>query len=426
MTLDNTRPDTLLTRPTVHPFVLKDFRWLWIGATLAALAVHGYSVSIVWLVLYLTGSGVQLGLVLTVAAVPRAISMLLSGAVIDRYPPRSILILSALVNGALMTVILGLLGAGLMSLLALVLIAPLTGLMDALSYPTSTALVPRLVRREQLSTANALLHTADTLANIMGSTFSGLLIGGVGQLAGSPVIGLLGGFAVNALLFIAAAVVFLRLSYRTARTYAPSEPTENLARDVVEGVRYAFRRPAMRASLLLIALMNFAAIEPIVVGAALMAERRFDGDATLYGFLSGAFGVGMLVGSLVLNGSGVTKRPGQTLTMASLMLAVGLMGFGVVQTAVGALLILLFIGVAAAVVNIVAVTWMQAKTEMAMQGRVASLLVFAAVALDPFSNALSGVLGELNLTVLFIGAGGLVALGAVGTLFSRALRRETL
>jgi hypothetical protein len=129
---------------------------------------------------------------------------------------------------------------------------------------------------------------------------------------------------------------------------------------------------------------------------------------------------------LVLNGSGVTKRPGQTLTMASLMLAVGLMGFGVVQTAVGALLILLFIGVAAAVVNIVAVTWMQAKTEMAMQGRVASLLVFAAVALDPFSNALSGVLGELNLTVLFIGAGGLVALGAVGTLFSRALRRETL
>ncbi|MCU0474672.1 MAG: hypothetical protein MUC99_00915 [Anaerolineae bacterium] len=138
--------------PVASPLRLPDFRWLWLGGVMVSLGVQFYAVGLVWLVLYLTGSGVQLGGLLTVAAVPRAVSMLLSG----------------LVNGALMTVGLALLGAGAMSMAALFVIAPLSGLVDATFYPANSALVPRLVSKPQLANANALIQTADTLANIAG------------------------------------------------------------------------------------------------------------------------------------------------------------------------------------------------------------------------------------------------------------------
>jgi MFS family permease len=288
-------------------------------------------------------------------------------------------------------------------------------------------LVPRLVSKPQLANANALIQTADTLANIAGPALSGILIGEVGRVSGDPLTGLLAGFAVNALLFLGGALVFLRLSRKTdavSRTDEAETPQEPLGRAVMSGVRYALATPAIRISLMMVALLNFSAIGPIVVGGALLVERRFEGDATLYGFLSGAFGVGMLVGGVLVSLMGTMRRPGMALVYTSAALAIGLIVLGVAPSFPVAFGACLFIGVFGAFTNINAVTLMQVKAAPQMQGRVASLLVFAAVALDPFSNAVSGVLGELNLVVLFCGAGALVAVGAVVAWFNRTLREE--
>lgn len=410
----------------VNPLRIRDFRLLWLGGTAVSLGVQFYAVGLVWLVLYLTGSGVALGGLLTVAAVPRAISMLLSGALIDRYPPRHILIFSSFFNGMLMTVALLLLGAGWMSMAAMFIIAPISGLMDATFYPTNAALVPRLVAPSQLASANALIQTADTLANIFGPSVSGILIGEVARLTGAPISGLLAGFAVNTGLFAFGFITFLSLSRKTdkAAETALTSDNESLGKAVLNGIRYAFGQAAVRISLILIALLNFAAIGPIVVGGALLVERRFGGDATMYGIMSGAFGIGMLVGGALVSWMGNLKRPGMALVYTSFALGIGLTALGFAPTFEVAFLICLFIGVFAAFTNINSITWMQMKTIPIMQGRVSSLLVFAAVALDPFSNALSGIIAEFDVTILFCAAGGLVTIGALFALSNPTLREE--
>lgn len=415
-----------LPAPPVHPIRLPDFRRLWLGATAVSLGVQFYAVALVWLVLYLTDSGVQLGALLTAAAIPRAISMLLSGALIDRYPPRRLLIISAFINGLLMTLILILLGAGWMSMAALFLIAPVSGLVDAIFYPTSTALIPRLVPRAQLASANALIQTADTIANIAGPSLSGVLIGEVARLAGSPLAGLVAGFAVNAALFALGFFIFLSLSRRTDRIEAKTgaKPAESLGRAVLSGIRYALVQPAIRVSLLLIAMLNFAAIGPIVVGGALLVERRFGGDATMYGVLMGSFGIGMLLGALIIGQTGQMRRPGMMLLYTTFALALGLAALGLSTGFWVAFAICFVIGIFASVTNITSVTWLQVKTEMHMQGRMASLLVFSAVALDPFSNAISGVVAEFDITLLFLLAAGLLLIGGALALLNRTLREE--
>ncbi|MCU0463998.1 MAG: MFS transporter [Anaerolineae bacterium] len=412
------------------PLHNRDFRLLWLGGTAVSLGVQFYAVGLIWLVLYLTGSGVQLGLLLTVMAVPRAVSMLFSGALIDRYPPRLILMVSALVNGLLMTVLLVLLGAGWMSMAALLLIAPVSGLVDATFYPANTALVPRLVGKHQLAPANALIQTADTLANIAGPSLGGIIIGEVGRWAGAPEAGLMAGFAINVVLFAFGFAVFLGLSRRTDHVAPPTDdipaqPAVPLGRAVLDGIRYALGVSAIRVSLMLIALINFAAIGPIVVGGALLVERRFGGDATMYGLISGGFGVGMLVGGALAAVVGQLRRPGLALVYTSFAMAAGLVALAFAPGFWVAFGTCVFIGVFGAFTNVNSVTWIQVKTAPHMQGRVGSLLVFAAVALDPFSNALSGVLAEIDVVLLFCGAAGLIVVGAVSALLNPALREET-
>lgn len=313
-----------------------------------------------------------------------------------------------------------------MSMAALFIIAPLTGLMDAVFYPTNTALIPRLVDKAQLAPANALMQTADTIANIAGPALGGLLIGEVGRLAGSPQIGLMAGFGVNAALFIIGMTVFLNLSRRTDTSGTPesSESAESLGKAVINGIRHAMVVPAIRTSLLLIALLNFSAIGPIVVGGALLVERRFDGDASMYGVIMGAFGIGSLVGAFLISLMGEIKRPGMTLVYTAFALAVGLVVLGYAPSFWVAFGVCFMIGIFASITNVNAITWLQLKTEMNMQGRIASLVVFAAVALDPFSNALSGVIGEIDVTLLFSAAGALVGVGGIIGLLNPTLREE--
>jgi MFS family permease len=411
--------------PVVSPVRIPDFRLLWLGATAVSLGVQFYSVALVWLVLHLTGSGLQLGTLLTIAAIPRAISMLMSGALIDRYPPRRILAISAFVNAALMSVVLLLLGSGSMSMVALFIIAPLNGLMDAVFYPTNTALIPRLVSKTQLAPANALMQTADTIANIAGPSLSGILIGEVGRLTASPEVGLIAGFAVITGLFFTGMIIFLSLSRRTdsIETSGDTSPSESLGKAVISGIRYAMHKAPIRISLLMIALLNFSAIGPIVVGGALLVERRFSGDATMYGIMMAAFGVGSLLGAFITTYLRL-KRPGMALVYTAFALAAGLAALGFVPSFWMAFAVCFAIGIFVALTNINAITWLQLKTEMHMQGRIASLVVFAAVALDPFSNAISGALGEIDLPLLFCAAALLVGLGGLAALRNPALREE--
>ncbi len=67
-------------------------------------------------------------------------------------------------------------------------------------------------------------------------------------------------------------------------------------------------------------------------------------------------------------------------------------------------------GTANGYVLVLFVTWLQARTPPAMQGRMMSLLLFASLGIVPISMALSGALIEVNAQAFFVGAGGLLTI----------------
>jgi hypothetical protein len=80
------------------------------------------------------------------------------------------------------------------------------------------------------------------------------------------------------------------------------------------------------------------------------------------------------------------------------------------------------IGATASFLGVITISWLQERAEPGLLGRVMSLAMFSAVALDPISFALAGLLVGINLTAMFVGAGALLILTAALGATSQTMR----
>ncbi|MCU0499496.1 MAG: MFS transporter [Anaerolineae bacterium] len=389
------------------PLAIPQFRALWFGLIFMSSGVQFYAVALTWLVLELTGSSLQLGTILAISAIPRALMMLLSGSLIDRGDPIRFLLGASLGNGIIVAGVALLLGFDALTMLVLTLAGVIMGLLDAFFYPTSYALLPRLVHPFRLARANALMQGADGLINMIAPALSGLIIGWLGIPAA---------LGLNAVLYLIGAIIV-----RGIGKISPVETDqrrETAWQSVRDGVRYAMKQPAIRLGLMAIAALNFAAIGPVVVGGAVLVQQRFNGDAEMYGIFLAAYGVGALIGSLIAGTIDAVERPGRMLIWTAIALGVALIAIGFSQTFWAAFGLMAVSSVIVGGTMPFFSAWIQAETPMTMQGRIASLLTFSAVAVDPFSQGIAGALSQVDVTLAFSAAGVLLLIVGIGVFFS--------
>src|SRR5690349_18966197 len=136
------------------PLSVRSFRLLWIGESISLLGDQFYMIALPWLVLQLTGSALALGGVMALAAIPRALFMLIGGAVVDRFSPRAVMIASNLARLVLVAVLSALVLTGNIRIEMLYGFALAFGLADAFYFPAQTAIVPQLLSEDQLQAGN--------------------------------------------------------------------------------------------------------------------------------------------------------------------------------------------------------------------------------------------------------------------------------
>lgn len=391
-----------------------DFWWLWLGQTSILWAMQYWLVAIAWLVLQKTGSGIAIGIVLMSAAIPRALFMLVGGAIGDRLPPHRIAAFSAFINTMLVSAIAIALSANAIQLVHLIFSSALFGLADAFLYPALLSILPRLVDEKQLGQANALMQGGEQIVNILGSATAGFAI---------HAFGLAIAFKLNALLFaIGSVFILLVRQYRGTGDRLASTARSSLAAAIMEGLVYVWNHAAIRVCLLTIAMLNFATLGPLIVGLAALVELRLGGDAATYGYLQAAYGIGALVSAIAASRDRSVTNPRYLLVVLAWGLGVGTIALGFIWQGWVACTVLAMMGLGGGFVTVIGVTWMQQQTPPQMQGRLMSLLLFAAVALDPFSQALSGLLMEINLVLLFVAAGLVMVLTGAIVYFSPAVQ----
>lgn len=402
------------TKSLWQPLRHRDFRALWLGYSAFMLGNQFYFVALTWLLLELTDSGALLGSVLMVAAIPRLVFMLVGGAVVDRFSPRPVLRVFSLAVIIVMGMLTLLLWREALTIGLLYLIAASIGVSDAFFYPAATSSVPKMIDKAQLPAANALIQTGDQITQIAGPALAGVLIG----LVGLPLA-----FAVNTALFAIGAILLWLLRARSLPT-APAAHSGNMLGSILEGVRYAWRDPAIRASLIVIGMLNFALVGPLTVGTAALTETYY-GGAGAYGLLMAAMGVGSLAGTLGAGAQHAVRHPGRILAGLALLLGVCAGLLGVARSLSVVLIIMAVMGAGIGFTSVIATAWLQSRAVAQMQGRLMSVLMFSVVVFDPFSQGLAGIMLDVSLTAMFVGAGLLMIVTGLATLSNKVIRAET-
>lgn len=407
---------TVITRP--RPWtVLRSgpFRKLWVATTLSLFGDFFSYVAMAWLVLQLTGSSLSLGTVLVVQALPRAVLMVVGGALADRLSSRVTMLGSMGVRAVAVTPLAVLVLNGHVEMWEVYTIAAVFGVVDAFFFPARSSILPQVVEDRELEPGNALLNVSGQGSVIFGPVIGGLLVAGLG-------IGW--AFAGDAICFAAGFLFVLWLHPRAAGASA-KHTGGGVGGQILEGMRYAWADFGIRATLIVIAVIDFAANGAIGVGLATLAHGRFGAGATGLGVLLGAWGVGATAGAI---GAGLVpppKRMGWLIVWLCLWLGTGLGAIGLLPSLAPAAVAMGLSGIGTGVVNTYGVSWLQRRTLPAMQGRIMSLVMLASMGLTPLAFIASGVIAEVNPSYLFLIAGGMILLCGFALAGNRRVRALT-
>ena len=378
------------------PLQLPNFRRLWIGLSLLSSAEKVWLIALTWLILQETGSGLTLGLILMAGTIPSVLFILVGGAISDRFPPHRVAAIAAFVDASLAGIMVAILLLDAFSIPILVVIAVVEGVADAFLYPSMLATLPRVVRKSQLEQANVLAESSDQLTDIVGPALAGMSVGTLGI----PIT-----FAVGTVLSALGSFFIACIHPRRRHRLLGSPQSKTLVGDIFEGLRYAWNNPALRTILLIVAMLNFAAAGPLIIGCAGLVRLRFGGNVAIFGCLEAAAGLGALLGVLIASQLESLRNPSRALILLADGLGVGLLALGFISQVWLAYGVLAFMGLGGALVEIMALVWVQRQTVTHLQGRMMGLLIFADVALEPISQAVSGFLSDISLTLLFTAAG---------------------
>ena len=193
---------------------------------------------------------------------------------------------------------------------------------------------------------------------------------------------------------------------------APEAPHEPFLAAIAGGIRYVLADRALLVTMVISLVLNFALNGPVLVGMPWLADQRFAAGPAGLGLLAASWAAGALIG-VVVAGSIRLEKQGRILLGTVVVCGVSEVLVGVLPSLLGVWIVLALMGVAIGYANIVAISWIQARVDHAMIGRVMSLVMLMGVGITPLSLAVSGALIDLDATGLFVGAGLLILLTAV-------------
>lgn len=391
----------------------REYLLLWGAQVISTLGAYASGIIYPLLVLALTNSPTQVGLVSALRIVPYLLLSLPVGALIDRWNRRRVM-LACDIGRALAVASLPLaMALGVLTMAQICVVAVIEGTLLVFFNIAETATLPRVVAKEQLPQAVAQNQVGFAAAGIAGPAVGTWLYAALGR--GLP-------FVVNAGCFAISALSIWNL--RTRFDPAPATARPDLRREIGEGLRWLWNDRLVRDMALITGVSNFiAAAMPLLL--IVLAQRQGASDEQI-GMIFSLAGIGGIAGALVGGWAQRRFSFGQVIvgTLAVQALLLPLLGprFGVLTIGLVFGLVQFF----GPIYNVVQFSHRIAKIPDGLQGRVNSSFRLVAFALNPVGAALCGVLVERAGVLVALGVFGAVsALLALAAALDPAIRRES-
>ena len=274
-----------------------NFRYIWLGEIVSLLGDWFNLIASATLIARLTGSGAAVGGLFVLRMVAPFLVSLLAGVVADRYNRKQILIWSDLLRGVVVLGFFFVREANDVWLLY-VLTALQLGI-GGLFFPARNAILPDLVREEELGAANALSSATWSTMLAFGSAIGGIVSGSFGVYVA---------FGVDALTFFVSALMLMQIRYaQPPMGEADQRGLRGVMTTYVEGIQYLLQRRDLLAIVLHKSFVSLLMFVPFQVLYVALSETRY-----VYG-VGGGIGLGIMY-AMVGVGTGIGPLLGRWFT----------------------------------------------------------------------------------------------------------------
>jgi len=404
--------ETKPKNPAIPANWARRFLVVWTGQAFSLFGSALVQFTLIWYLTKSTGSATVLATATLLGLLPSIFFSPIAGIWIDRWNRRKVMILSDSLIALATLILIILFATGWVQVWHIYIILLIRAVGRAFHYPSLQASTSLMVPKDQLPRIAGMNHTLAGINNIVAPPLGALLLGLLPMQ--------------NVLLIdvgTAALAVGILLFTSIPQPVRPLDELGGIRRttfwqDMREGFAYIVHWPGLMAVILMALSINFL-LAPMNSFMPLMVTRIFHGGALQLGWSDSLFGVGVILGGIVLTAWGGFKRRIVTTL-------VGIMGIGVAVLVAGAtpshlypmfLAGFFILGFMEVITNGPLIAILQSNVDPEKQGRVMTLMTAGASAMSPISLlAAAPIADKLGIRVWYIG-GGILCVGMAAVSF---------
>ncbi|CAK8715000.1 MAG: MFS-type transporter involved in bile tolerance, Atg22 family [Candidatus Electronema aureum] len=387
------------------PALLRNHRfWLfWGGQSLSKIGDKLHYIALMWYVVNRTDSGMAMGSVLLASSLPIVLCAPKAGELIDRLNRKWLLAAADLLRAGAALGIGWAASSGEINLPLLLLFTALMAVGTAFFQPAVNALLPLIVREEDLLRANSVNESATQTAGLSGPVLAGVFL----SVAAPYLV-----FYLNAFSFLVGALSVLPLIVQQPKVEADRKG------GLREGLSYLLMRPALRDIALTFAVLNFA-VSFMEVYIPFLNKESFGGGAQELGLIFSAIFAGALLASFGLLLKKDINQWEKVIGGGIILMGLSFAAIFFFRQQHIALSLFLLVGVGWGVFGTNARVYIQKTVEDQRRGRVFALISAVSNLMMPLAYGLAGLAASVLPVYPAFLLGGSVVLFCGLYLFSR-------
>ena len=391
----------------------RDFHLLWSGQAVSVLGSNVSRLAMPLLVLALTHSPAQAGLMSAVRQAPYLLFSLPAGALVDRWDRKLTMICCDTVRWLALGSVPVAFALGQVTLIHLYIVAFIEGTGYVFFSLAQIAALPQVVDPAHLARAYAFDNITEYVGTLFGPSLGAFIIGLASQVRTGAILAYV--FDSVSYLVSVVSLLFIRVSFQMERVV---EKRRALYREIAEGLRFLWRQRLLRVMVLLTTVVNFLQ-SPITLIIIVLARGPLHISVQLLGLVLSAEGVGGVLGGVIAPWIRAHLHFGQIIIGSVMLWAVAALVLALAPSAWLLVVGVFVTGFLWPLYGVTLVTYRLEQTPEHLQGRVNSAFRFLSYGAEPLGVAVGGLLlvplgGQ---TVLFLIAGGL-ALSGLAVLFT--------
>ena len=386
------------------------FFTIWTGQTLSWMGSAVAQFGLVWWITEKTGSATVLAVATLLSMLPGILLGPLIGALVDRWNRRIVMLMADGIIALASLWLAYLFWTESLEIWQFYVVLVIRAVGGAFHWPANQASISLMVPQKHLPRIGGLNQTIGGAVNIIAPPIGALLlqIMPLHQIMMIDVITAI--FSILPLL-----IIIIPQPERPPAEANMMATISAVWRDMIEGFRYIWRWSGLFWLLIIVMLLNFF-VNPAMSLVPILVTKHFQGQALELGWMNASWGVGMLIGGLVLGAWGGFRKRTNTMLMGIFGLGVGIL---MVAIAPANMLPLAFLGFLVgsamnAMANGSGFALLQTLVVPEMQGRVFTVVMSMAGAVSPLSLAVGGPIADrFGIRILYFIAGGSILLLAL-------------